>query len=129
MTYLIKREPNSNLLILLVEIDDVNELRMVLDTGCSHTTIYSNALHLLGYDFSDRIDTVQIETANGIIETDVFEVNKFKSLGIEKEKFPIQVYDFLAHSIFSDYNGLLGLYLLEGINFCIRTRENEISIS
>jgi len=26
-----------------------------------------------------------------------------------KEKFQIQVYDFLAHGIFSDYDGLLGL--------------------
>jgi predicted aspartyl protease len=129
MTYPIKRELNSNLIIVLIEIDDIFELRMVLDTGASHTTIDSNALHLLGYDLSDRVDCVQIETANGIIETDVFEVKKFKSLGIEKENFQVQVYDFLAHSIFSDYNGLLGLDFLEGLNFCIRTRENEISIT
>jgi hypothetical protein len=33
--------------------------------------------------------------------------------------FQIQVYDFLAHGIFSDYNGLLGLYFLEGIKCCV----------
>jgi predicted aspartyl protease len=129
MTYSIKREPNSNLLILLVEIDTIFELRMILDTGASHTTIDSNALHLLGYDLSDSVGTVEIETANGIIQTDVFEVTTFKSIGIEKNNFQIQVYDFLAHSIFSDYNGLLGLDFLEGLNFCIKTRENEISVT
>jgi len=43
-------------------------------------------------------------------------------------KFEIQVYDFIAHGIFSDYNGLLGLDFLEGTNFCIDTIENTISI-
>jgi predicted aspartyl protease len=129
MKYSIKREPSSNLLIVLIEIDNIFELRMILDTGASHTTIDSNALHLLGYNFSDKVNTVEIETANGIIQTDVFEIRKFKSLGIEKNNFQIQVYDFLAHSIFSDYNGLLGLDFLEGLHFCGDTNKNELSIS
>jgi len=72
---------------------------------------------------------IEIETANGIIETEVFEIGTFESLGLTKEKFQVQVYDFLAHSIFSDYNGLLGLDFLEGIKFCIDTRENSITLS
>ena len=61
--------------------------------------------------------------------TEIFEVNVFSSLGLTKEKFQVQVYDFLAHGIYSDYNGLLGIDFLEGIKFCIDTRENTISIS
>jgi clan AA aspartic protease (TIGR02281 family) len=129
MTYPLKREPSSNLLIVSIEIDDIFELRMILDTGASHTTIDSNALHLLGYNFSDKVDIVEIETANGVIQTDVFAIDKFKCLGIEKNNFQIQVYDFLAHSIFSDYNGLLGLDFLEGLNFCINTNKSELTIS
>jgi predicted aspartyl protease len=129
MTYSLKREPSSNLLIVSIEIDDIFELRMILDTGASHTTIDSNALYLLGYNFSDKVDVVEIETANGIIQTDVFAIDKFKCFGIEKNNFQIQVYDFLAHSIFSDYNGLLGLDFLEGLNFCINTNKSELTIS
>ena len=77
----------------------------------------------------DNIGSVEIETANGIIETEVFEIDTFASLGIRKEKFHIQVYDFLAHGIFSDYNGLLGLDFLEGTKCCIDTRENTITIA
>jgi len=77
----------------------------------------------------DNIGTVEIETANGIIETEIFEIDSFASLGLIKEKFQIQVYDFLAHGIFSDYNGLPGLDFLEGTNFCIDTRENTITLS
>jgi hypothetical protein len=57
------------------------------------------------------------------------EIDSFASLGLKKEKFQIQVFDFLAHGIFSDYNGLLGLDFLEGTKFCIDTIENTITLS
>ena len=129
MIYKFKREPESGLILVNIEIDQKYELKMILDTGATNTTIDSNALYLLGHDLKDSIGTVEIETANGIIETEVFEIDSFSSLGIEKQKFEIQVYDFIAHGIFSDYNGLLGLDFLEGIKFCIDTNENTISIT
>ena len=73
---------------------------MILVTGATNTTIDRNALYLLGYDLKDSIRTEEIETANGIIDTDVFEVGSFSSLRQTKKKFQIQVYDFLAHGIF-----------------------------
>jgi predicted aspartyl protease len=129
MIYKFKREPESGLILVNIEIDKKYELKMILDTGATNTTIDSNALYLLGHDLKDSIGTIEIETANGIIETDVFEIVSFSSLGIEKQKFEIQVYDFIAHGIFSDYNGLLGLDFLEGTKFCIDTNENTISIT
>lgn len=129
MTYKFKREPESGLILVNIEIDNKYELKMILDTGATNTTIDSNALYLLGYDLKDNIGTVEIETANGIIETEVFEIEVFSSLGLTKTNFQIQVYDFLAHGIFSDYNGLLGLDFLEGIKFCIDMNENLITIS
>ncbi len=65
----------------------------------------------------------------GIIETEVFKLDSFSSLGMTKEKSQIQVYDFLAHGIFSDYNGLLGLDFLERTKFCIDTKNNTITLS
>ena len=129
MIYKFKREPESGLILVNIEIDKKYELKMILDTGATNTTIDSNALYLLGHDLKDSIGTVEIETANGIIETEVFEIDSFASLGIEKVNFEIQVYDFIAHGIFSDYNGLLGLDFLEGTKFCIDTNENTISIT
>ena len=102
---------------------------MFFDMGATHTTIDSNALYLLGYELKDNIGTVQIETANGVIETEVFEVGSFASLGQRKDKFQIQFYDVLAHGIFSDYNGLLGLDFLEGTKFCIDTNLNAITLN
>ena len=129
MTYKFKRESESGLILVNIEIDNKYELKMILDTGATNTTIDSNALYLLGHDLKDNIGTVEIETANGIIETEIFEIDIFSSLGLTKEKFQVQVYDFLAHGIFSDYNGLLGLDFLQGTKFCIDTRENIITFS
>ena len=129
MIYKFKREPKSGLILVNIEIDKKYELKMILDTGATNTTIDSNVLYLLGHDLKDSIGTVEIETANGIIETEVFEIDSFSSLGIEKLKFEIQVYDFIAHGIFSDYNGLLGLDFLEGTKFCIDTNENTILVT
>ncbi|CAN5461363.1 hypothetical protein BH10BAC3_BH10BAC3_17670 [soil metagenome] len=129
MTYHFKRESESGLILVNIEIDGKYELKMIFDTGATHTTIDSNALYLLGYDLKDNIGSVEIETANGIIETEVFEIQTFSSLGLTKEKFQIQVYDFLAHGIFSDYNGLLSLDYLEGSKFCIDTIKNLITIT
>lgn len=128
MTFPFKRESESGLIIVSIEIDSKYELKMVLDTGATNTTIDSNALYLLGYDLKDNIGTVEIETANGIIETEVFEVGNFSSLGQAKDKFQIQVYDFIAHGIFSEYNGLLGLDFFEGKKFCIDLNLNAINI-
>jgi predicted aspartyl protease len=127
VTFSVKRE--SGLIIVSIEIDGKYEMKMVLDTGATNTTIDSNALYLSGYDLKDSIGQVEIETASGIITTDVFEVESFSSLGIIKNEFQIQVYDFLAHGIFSDNNGLLGLDFLEGTMFCIDTRKNTISLT
>ena len=129
MIFPFQREPESGLLIVSISIDNKFDLKMVLDTGATHTTIDSNALYLSGYELKDSIGVVDIETANGIIETELFEVHEFSSLGISKKAFQIQVYDFFAHGIFSDYNGLLGLDFLEGKKFCIDTKNNSIEIN
>jgi predicted aspartyl protease len=128
MTYKFKRESNSGLIIVNVEVDSKFELKMVLDTGATNTTIDSNAMYLLGHDLKDSIGLVEIETANGIIETELFEIDSICSLGISKLNFQIQVYDFISHGVFSDYNGLLGLDFLDSNKFCIDTILNTIEI-
>lgn len=127
MKFRFQREEDEGLLIVSVPIDDRYELKMALDTGATHTTIDSNALYLSGYALKDSVATVEIETANGVIETEVYEIKQFLSLGITKQQFAVQVYDFTTHGIFSAYNGLLGLDFLEGKKFCIDLDKQEIT--
>ncbi len=128
MTFPFVRDAGTGLLIVSLTIINKFRFNMVLDTGATNTTIDTNALHLYGYDFNECIGKVLIETANGIVETEVYEIDNLCCLGIEKNRFPVQVYDFLAHGIFSDYEGLLGLDFFEGTTFSIDMKRNVITI-
>jgi len=101
---------------------------MVLDTGASRTTIDSTALYMADYKMNNMSETCAIETANGIVEVEVFEVHGLTALGHTKHRMSVQVYDFLAHGILSDYDGLLGLDFFENTAFCIDMKNNTIEI-
>ena len=128
MKFKFQRDETEGLMIVPITLDRKYELKMAFDTGATHTTIDSNALYLSGYALRDSIGSVEIETANGVISTDVFEIRDFTALGISRPNFQIQVYDFLAHGVFSNYDGLLGLDFLEGKDFCISLSKKIIEI-
>lgn len=54
----------------------------------------------------------ELETSNGIIIVELYDIEQFECIGIGKAKFEVQVYDFLAHGITSDYDGVVGLNFL-----------------
>jgi predicted aspartyl protease len=127
MKSLFKRNKDG-LIIINAVFNGKLRMKLMLDTGATHTTFDSNALHIFGFDFKNRLGSVMVETAKGIIVTDLYSINSLSTLGILKENFPVQVYDFLANGIFNDYVGILGLDFLEGYHFCIDTLKEEITI-
>jgi len=129
MNFPIYRLADSDLLIVKLLMDNKFEFKMILDTGATNTTIDSSALYLFGYDIKNSIGITEIETGNGIIESEIFEIKTISSLGIVKNNFHVQVYDFLSHGILSDYDGLLGLDFLKGMKFCIDMNADYISIN
>jgi predicted aspartyl protease len=129
MKYHFDRDSASGGIIIILEIDDKHSFTMLLDTGATHTTIDSNVLYLNSYNLRNKIETVDVETSNGIIKVDVFEVSKLAALGLIKTKFQIQVYDFLAHGIFSNYDGLLGLDFFEKTEFCVNMKNCTIAVN
>jgi predicted aspartyl protease len=112
-SYHFNRTHEGDLIIIKLVIDGKHEFKMLLDTGASHTTIDRNALYMFDYRCEDAIDNMYIETAIGVIAVDVVEVASLSALGVKREQFRIQVYDFLAHGILSDYDGMLGLDFFE----------------
>ncbi len=129
MIFSFSREAADGLIVVPVTIDRRVSLKMVLDTGATNTTIDSNALYLAGYALKDNIGLVEIKTATGIIETKLFSIDSFASLGMTRKEFSIQVCDFLAHGIFSDYDGLLGLDFFSDCTFCVDLKKQIISIT
>ena len=57
-----------------------------------------------------------------------FDLEEFECLGITKTNFEVQVYDFLAHGITSDYDGVVGLDFLKEYKFCIDINKGVVSV-
>jgi hypothetical protein len=101
---------------------------LALDTGASNTVIDLAAMIIAGYDLSQSIETVPIETGKGILDAYLFEVKTFTSLGITKKNFKICAYDFFSHHVFSDIHGVLGLDFFKENTFCINLKKQIILI-
>ncbi len=89
--------------IILVDasIEGKYKFRLALDTAATHTTIDSNVLYFSGYELKASKGETEIETSNGIILVERYEIKDFNCLGAQKTRFEVQVYDFLAHGIVS----------------------------
>ena len=81
-----------------------------------------------GTVWSEMTGTVWSEMGGTVWSVIATWCTSFSSLGLKREKFQIQVYDFLAHGIYSNYNGILGLDFFEGTKFCIDLNENVITL-
>ena len=103
--------------------------RMMLDTGATHTTLDIGALYIAGYSIANKLGTVDVETAKGTLGVDIIEVENMTALGRTLHKMPIQVYDFVAQGIISDYDGLLGLDFFKNTVFCVDMNNNTIEVN
>lgn len=121
--------PEEGEVILIVAfISNKFRFKLALDTAATHTTIDSNALFLSGYQLKDAIAETEIETSNGIVNVEIYNIKSFECLGLKKENIEIQVYDFMAHGITSEYHGVVGLNFLNKHKFCIDMIKGEITI-
>ena len=121
--------PNEEEVVVLEAlINGKNELLVALDTAATHTTIDSNALYLFGFTMGKSKQRVEVETSNGIIITETYVIPTFEVLGITETDFEVQVYDFIAHGITSNYDGVLGLDFLSKRKFCLDIPNGEITI-
>jgi hypothetical protein len=95
---------DEDVIIVNAAIEGKFKLRLALDTAATHSTIDSNILFFSGYELKNSKGEKEVETSNGIIVVETYELESLESLGIIKNHFEVQVYDFLAHGITSDYD-------------------------
>jgi hypothetical protein len=119
---------DEDVIIVNASIEGKFKFRLALDTAATHTTIDSNVLYFMGYELKNSKGEKEIETSNGIIIVETYDIENFECLGIFKKEFEVQVYDFLAHGITSDYDGVIGLNFLINHKFCIDILNGEVSI-
>ena len=119
---------DEDVIIVNASIAGKFKFRLALDTAATHTTIDSNVLYFSGYELKNSKGEQEIETSNGIIVVETYDIEHLECLGITKTDFEVQVYDFLAHGITSDYDGVIGLNFLREHKFCIDILKGEISV-
>ena len=119
---------DEDVIIVNATIERKFKFRLALDTAATHTTIDSNVLYLSGYELKNSKGEQEIETSNGIIVVETYDIEHLECLGIIKTDFEVQVYDFLSHGITSDYDGVIGLNFLKDHKFCIDITKGEVSI-
>ena len=119
---------DEDVIIVNASIEGKFKFRLALDTAATHTTIDSNVLYFSGYELKNSKGEQEIETSNGIIVVETYDIELLECLGITKTDFEVQVYDFLAHGITSDYDGVVGLNFLREHKFCIDLLKGEVSV-
>jgi predicted aspartyl protease len=128
MTYQFEKSIENGVIFVTAKLDGKHTFRMMLDTGASYTTIDVTALYMAGYSIGNNLETEEVETANGIVEVGILEVDNLMAFGHTVSNIPVRVYDFMAHGILTDYDGLLGLDFFENTMFCIDMKNNTIEV-
>ena len=119
---------DEDVIIVNASIEGKFKFRLALDTAATHTTIDSNVLYFSGYELKNSKGEQEIETPNGIIIVETYDIEHLECLGIIYTDFEVQVYDFLAHGITSGYDGVIGLNFLREHKFCIDILKGEVSV-
>jgi predicted aspartyl protease len=117
----------DGLLIVLAEINEETTLRFLIDTGSTHTCIDKNVLYIEQINLKEALGKVEIETANGWILADIFNIPSIEVLGMKFNNHPMQVMDFIEHRIMSDYSGIIGFDILCQKNLCIHFKEGFLT--
>lgn len=121
------RATENSLIVISCSIGK-DPIAIAIDTGASHTTMDINQVLLAEYNMKDAIGVTQIETASGVIDAFIFRLKEFSCLGITRQNVDVCAYDFLAHHLLTDFDGVLGLDFFEGMKFCIDMDKSIITI-
>jgi hypothetical protein len=129
MIYGFEKDIQSGAMYVIAYLENKYRLKMALDTGASNTTFDFAALCVAGYVLGQATHKCLRETANGVIEVDVYEVGSLTALGHTVHHIPVHVYEFVQHGVLSDYDGMLGLDFFEHTVFTIDMENCTIEIN
>ena len=100
-------------IIILIGKANGHKIQLALDTAASHSVIDLNVLLMLGYSSEEAIGQTQVETSNGVMSVECFQLRQLEILGKTVTSFEVISYDFLEKGILSPYQGVLGLDFFE----------------
>jgi predicted aspartyl protease len=121
-------EDEDSLIIIKATIGN-DRLSLALDTGATHTVIDLTTLLLEGYEITDALSIIPLETAKGVIDAYIFKIKSLTALGITYQNMEICSYDFFDNNVLSDIHGVLGLNFFKNKDLLISFKRFEITIT
>lgn len=128
-TYPFEWLDEDDLIVVHIEINGESILPFLLDTGSSDTYLDKNILYIEQINLKESIGQVEVETANGRIVADVFKIDSISVFGTNFKSHPIQIIDFIANGISSNYSGILGMDILKQKNLCFHFDKNILTFT
>jgi predicted aspartyl protease len=128
-TYPFEWLDEDGLIVVHVEINKESTLPFLLDTGSSDTYLDKNILYIEQISLKESIGQVEVETANGRMFADVFKIDSIEVFGMKFTNHPVQIIDFIANGIISNYCGVLGMDILSQRNLCFHFDKNVLTFS
>jgi predicted aspartyl protease len=98
----------------------MTQLRLVVDTGASMTTILPHIANEIGYSPRDGGARTTVRTALGSEHGYVLRVARFAALGFAMANFPVNVFDLADRDA---CDGLVGYNFLRCFNCYIRPKD------
>lgn len=117
----IEFDPACNVIVVDAEIldidgEDVESLRMVLDTGSTFTIISWSVLSSLGYDPAVSRKRVKLIMGGGIVMAPVISVRQFRTLGESTNDIDVVCHDLPEEA---RVDGLVGMNFLRNFDIAI----------
>ena len=124
-SYTFERETEDDLIVISVIIGK-SLVDLVVDTEAFHTFIDFGILIKEGYRLNDTKGVIAVETANGVIYANRFDINSINTLGIIKQNF--EVTSYLFDDPESNFKGVIGLDFLGESEICINLKDNILTV-
>ena len=122
------RITDESLIFIKVKVNK-SALNLALDTGATDTVIDTTALLLANCALLLRKIKPLLETASAIVTAELYELDTFISLGIQRNNFQVRAYDLVGNGVLTEIDGVLGLDFFENHRCCVNLGLHEITIT
>jgi clan AA aspartic protease (TIGR02281 family) len=118
-------EKNGPIVVVDATLNGKASAKLIVDTGASYTMISSSMARELGINLEQSRRTVPFQTANGVIQAPLADLESITVGGIEIKNLTAAVHDALPNSKVA---GLLGLNFLSNFRMDIDTQRGVLHL-
>ena len=118
-------EKHGSVVIVGATLNGKTQVKLVLDTGATFTMISSAIAKQLDIDASQNARTMPFQTANGMIEAPLINLDSISVAGLELKNLTAAVHDAMPDPAVA---GLLGLNFLTNFRMDIDTEKGVVHL-